>query len=99
MSDGSAVLYLTKKLVRSDGVSEVNLAEAKARLSELVARAEAGETVCIMRRGKPVARLVAAEKPRQKIDTAMLKAFTDTLPAQLESTEEFMRKMRDDARY
>jgi len=55
-------------------MSEVNLGEAKARLSELVARAEAGETVYIKRRGKPVARLVAVENPREKVDTAMLAA-------------------------
>ena len=80
-------------------MSDVNLGEAKARLSELVARAEAGETVYIKRRGKPVARLVAVENPREKVDTAMLEAFTDTLPKLPESTEDFMRGMRDDARY
>ena len=80
-------------------MSDVNLGEAKARLSELVARAEAGETVYIKRRGKPVARLVAVENPREKVDTAMLEAFTDTLPKQPQSTEDFMRRMRDDARY
>ncbi len=33
----------------------VTLADAKARLSELVERAASGETVSITRRGKPVA--------------------------------------------
>jgi prevent-host-death family protein len=46
----------------------VALAEAKARLSELVARAEAGEPVSITRRGKPAVRLIPEEKPRRKID-------------------------------
>jgi prevent-host-death family protein len=36
-------------------MGNVNLADAKAHLSELVARAASGETVCITRRGKPVA--------------------------------------------
>jgi len=80
-------------------MSEVSLAEAKAHLSALVARAEAGETVCITRRGKPVAHIVAAERPRERIDTATLRAFTDTLPMETESTGDFIRKMRDDARY
>jgi len=80
-------------------MSEVNLAEAKAHLSALVARAEAGETVSITRRGKPVARLTAAEKPREKVDTAMLKALTDKMPLQPESSGEFIRKMRDSDRY
>lgn len=35
----------------------VNIYEAKARLSELVERAHAGEEVVIARAGKPVARL------------------------------------------
>jgi len=93
------VLYVTNALVRSGGMSEVNLARAKAHLSELVARAEAGETVSITRRGKPVARLVAAERRREKVDTAMLRAFTDKMPMQPESASEFVRKMRDEDRY
>jgi prevent-host-death family protein len=32
---------------------QVNIAEAKAKLSELIARAEAGEEVVIARHGKP----------------------------------------------
>ena len=37
----------------------INLADAKARLSELVDRVEAGYTIVISRRGNPVARLTA----------------------------------------
>jgi prevent-host-death family protein len=45
----------------------VNVAEAKARLSELLARVEAGEEITISRAGKPIARFVAAsaEAPRR----------------------------------
>ena len=50
-------LNVTIMLVRTLMMVEVNLAEAKAHLSELVARAEAGETIQISRRGKPVAQL------------------------------------------
>ena len=38
----------------------VNIHEAKAHLSEYLARVEAGETVVIARRNKPVAKLVPA---------------------------------------
>lgn len=38
---------------------QVNIARAKATLSELVARAEAGEDVVLMRNGKPVATIRA----------------------------------------
>jgi prevent-host-death family protein len=44
----------------------VNIAEAKARLSELVEKAESGEEILIARDHKPVARLVPvrARAPR-----------------------------------
>lgn len=41
----------------------VPVAEAKNRLSELIARVEAGEEISVTRRGKAVARLVAAGEP------------------------------------
>ena len=40
-------------------MSTVNIGEARARLSSLVAQAERGEEVVIARRGKPAVRLVA----------------------------------------
>ncbi|MDZ4363333.1 type II toxin-antitoxin system prevent-host-death family antitoxin [Brevundimonas sp.] len=43
----------------------MNIAEAKSKLSELVARAEAGEDVVIARNGKPAARITAVEPPRK----------------------------------
>lgn len=42
---------------------EVGAFEAKTHLSELLAAAEAGETVTITRRGTPVARLVPVGGP------------------------------------
>jgi prevent-host-death family protein len=77
----------------------VNLAEAKARLSELVERAAAGEPICITRRGKPVAQISAAAVPRKRIDIAALRALTDAMPMQRESAGAFLRRMRDKDRY
>jgi prevent-host-death family protein len=37
---------------------EVPISEAKARLTDLVRRAEAGEDIVLMRHGRPAARLV-----------------------------------------
>lgn len=51
-----------------------SIADAKARLSELIDRAEAGETVSITRRGKPVARLVAEDQPKKPIDVEAMRA-------------------------
>ncbi len=42
---------------------QMNIAEAKAKLSELVARAEAGEDVVIARDGKPVVSLTPKTDP------------------------------------
>ncbi len=77
----------------------VSLADAKARLSELVARAEAGEDVCITRRGKPVARLTRIDRPKKPIDVEALRKLTDSMPMSKESAADFIRRMRDDARY
>lgn len=77
----------------------VNLADAKARLSELVDRVEAGESVDITRRGKPVARLSAAAQPRKRIDATMLRSLTETMPFQAEGAAALVRSMRDGDRY
>lgn len=46
----------------------VNIARAKATLSELVSRAEAGEEVVLTRNGKPVARITSEGGPAVKPD-------------------------------
>lgn len=80
-------------------MESVNLANAKARLSELVERAANGEPVQIIRRGKPVAQIVAVQAPRKRIDAAALRALTDSMTEQTEPASVFIRKMRDDERY
>jgi prevent-host-death family protein len=77
----------------------ISLADAKAHLSELVDRAEAGDSIDISRRGKPVARLTAVGRPRKRIDVALLQSLTATLPPQPESAAELVRSMRDGDRY
>ena len=80
-------------------MKQVNLADAKAHLSELVARAAAGEPICIMRRGKPAAQLTAVDVRRQRIDPRALRTVTETMPVQPEPARDFVRRMRDDQRY
>lgn len=89
---------MTIKLVRSP-MSTVNLADAKSHLSELVDRAEAGEEVCITRRGKPVAKLVPARMARKPIEIADMQKVTDRMPMQPEDAAAFVRRMRDEDRY
>jgi prevent-host-death family protein len=77
----------------------INLADAKAHLSELLDRVEAGDTIDITRRGKPVARLTSVVRPRQRVDAALLRALTATMPPQAEGAADLVRSMRDDDRY
>jgi prevent-host-death family protein len=77
----------------------INLAEAKAHLSELVDRVEAGDSIDITRRGKPVARLTTVAKPRRPIDVAMLQSLTATMPLQTGDAATLVRSMRDGDRY
>lgn len=81
------------------GVESISLADAKARLSEVTARASHGETVVITKRGKPVAQLVRPDVPRKPVSLARLRALTDGMPEQAQSAGEFMREQRSDARY
>jgi prevent-host-death family protein len=48
-----------------NGMSEVSIAEAKAKFAALVSRAEAGEQILVTRNGRPVACLgpLPAKKP------------------------------------
>lgn len=77
----------------------VSLADAKAHLSELVDRVEAGESIDITRRGKPVARLTALARPRKRIDMALLQSVTTALPPQTQDAADLVRSMRDGDRY
>lgn len=80
-------------------MNNVNLADAKAHLSELVAQAESGSPVCICRRGKPVVQLTAVGVPRRPVDLAALRRLTATMPCQSEPAADFLRRMRDEDRY
>jgi prevent-host-death family protein len=77
----------------------INLADAKAQLSALVDRVEAGDSIAITRRGKPVARLTAVAKPRQPINAARLQALTISMPQASATAAHLVRSMRDGDRY
>jgi prevent-host-death family protein len=77
----------------------VNLAHAKAHLSELIDRVESGEAVVITRRGRPVARIGPIGSSKQPIDFKSLEEFRKTMPPLPKSSAELIREMRDDERY
>lgn len=75
---------------------QVNIHEAKTKLSQLLTRVEAGEDVIIARGGQPIARLSAIQQPvtgRQLGRDAGLFAVPDDFNAPLpdEILEEFER--------
>ena len=62
----------------------IPITEAKAQLTELVRRAEQGETIVLTRHGKPAVRLVPTEAaaPR-KLDRASIDRITASVVAKL----------------
>ncbi len=70
---------------------QVNIYEAKTRLSELVEQARLGETVVIAKNGTPLAKLVALDAaPKKKVVFGLMKGqfevpadFDDPLPDDL----------------
>ena len=80
-------------------MNEINLADAKAHLSELVDRVEAGASIDITRRGRLVARLTGVAKPRKRIDATLLRALTETMPPQAEGAADLVRSLRDGDRH
>jgi prevent-host-death family protein len=80
-------------------MDEIDLADAKERLSELIDRVEAGDSIVITRRGKPVARLTAVTGPRKRVDASLLQSLTETMPPQQQDAAGLLRSMRDDDRY
>lgn len=80
-------------------MKHVNLADAKARLSELVTQAEGGETIEITRRGKVVARLVPANVTRPKLDIERLRRHQQSLTSPVQNTDTELAEWKDENKY
>ena len=75
----------------------VNLATAKAQLSELVGCAENGEEVVITRHGRPVARMLPAMPVKQPVPLERLAALRKRLPPwEGGSSVKTLRQLRDE---
>jgi prevent-host-death family protein len=90
ISGRATQLDLVHTLVYISLMKQVNIHDAKTRLSELLARVEAGEEITIAKAGRPVARLVPVrEKAGERTPgTAKGKVmigrdFEEPLPEQL----------------
>ncbi|MCI0572596.1 MAG: type II toxin-antitoxin system prevent-host-death family antitoxin [Myxococcaceae bacterium] len=74
-------------------MTEVNIAEAKARLSELVNRALAGEEIVIARDHKPLVKLVTVASSR------VAKRKPGSAAGQVEMAEDYGAPLDDFAGY
>ena len=90
------------------GVIKVD--DIRDQVDELVTRLESGETILVQKDGATIARIepvparvdsapLVDNPAKTKIDIAALRAFTDSQPMQTESAGDFIRRLRDEARY
>lgn len=75
----------------------VSLAEAKARLSELLDQVEAGEEVVITRHGRAVAKISPMAPPRRPLPLAELADFRASMPRLRRPSTQLLREARDEA--
>lgn len=76
---------------------QVNVGEAKTRLSELIAKVEAGEAVVIARDGAPVVELRRVERDRTAAMEAAQRLIARRTEARRVTTEEILA-WRDEGR-
>ena len=76
----------------------VSVAQAKSGLSALIAAVEAGETVVITKRGRPVAEMRGRRAPATPVDLAQLQRTTKGMKVADEAVD-VVRRLRDDAQY
>ena len=74
----------------------VNLVQAKAHLSELLDKVEAGEEVIITRHGRAVAHIGPVTRPKQPLRLDDLAAFRATMPRLRGPSAELLREARDE---
>jgi prevent-host-death family protein len=74
----------------------VNLVRAKAHLSELLDRVEAGEEVIITRHGRAVAHICPLPRPKHPLMLDDLAAFRATMPRLRRPSAKLLREARDE---
>ncbi len=66
--------------MKSRIATTVDIFEARARLSQLLDQAAAGEDIVVSRNGKPLARFTRLEKPKRRIRFGFLKGKVKVAP-------------------
>jgi prevent-host-death family protein len=74
----------------------VNLAEAKARLSELLDKVEAGEEIIVTRRGREVARIRGVTVMKKPVPVDELAKFRARMPKMRTPAAKLIRQIRDE---
>ena len=74
----------------------VSLVQAKAHLSELLDKVEAGEEVVVTRHGRAVARILSAMRQKQPLPLDDLAAFRATMPPTRRPSADLLRELRDE---
>lgn len=77
-------------------MSTYSVAEAKARMSELLDRAEKGEKVVISRRGHPVVEMAPVKPVKPGVDFARLRALRAVMPKAKTAAGKLVRELRDE---
>lgn len=78
-------------------VRTVNVSETREKLADLLTAVEAGEEIIIMRRDRPIAKLVALTKPTSPfLDRSQLRS---EIPSMQTPAARTIRELRDDERY
>lgn len=78
---------------------EVSVAEAKARHSEVIKKAERGGEVVITRRGKPVATITGVKRRLKPLDLTRVDALRARLKPSDGPSSVWLRRFRDEARF
>lgn len=76
----------------------VSLAQAKARLSELLDKVENGEKIVITRRGKAIAHLSPTVGPKKPLHLRELAEFRATMPRLRRPSGGLLREIRTASR-
>ncbi|MDD5168494.1 MAG: type II toxin-antitoxin system prevent-host-death family antitoxin [Syntrophales bacterium] len=76
---------------------EVNVKEARSKISSLLNKTEKGEEIIIIRRGKRVARLVAVGSSSKKLPD--LRRFRDSISTKGKALSRDVIQQREEERY
>ena len=74
----------------------VSVAEAKARLSELLNTVESGEEILITRHGRAVAKVISPEAPKQPLPLKRLALLRQSMSPWSKPSAERVRLMRNE---